>query len=75
MKEQDTTQPTYVPHIHPTANITQDNSYTQSLSITWKLILCIGGPIIIIFSWCLRKKIKGKEQTVLSLYFWVILVG
>lgn len=46
----------------PTLNITQNNSYTQSLSITWKVILCIGGPIIIIiiflFSWCRMKKKK-----------------
>ena len=88
MKALDTTQPTYAPQIHPTANITQhtsgihnehtlnitqNNSSTQSLSITWKVILGIGGAILIIiiiflFSWYMMKKKKGKEQTALTLF-------
>ena len=97
MKALDTTQPAYALQIHPTANITQhtsgihneptlnitqNNSSTQSLSITWKVILGIGGAILIIiiiiiifsFSWYMMKK-KKVRNGLLSLYFWVMLVG
>ncbi|XP_052025548.1 histocompatibility antigen 60b-like [Apodemus sylvaticus] len=103
MKALDTTQPTYAPQIHPTANITQhtsgihneptlnitqNNSSTQSLSITWTIILGIGGAILIIiiiiiiiflFSRYMMKKKKGapccssSSADLIASYNWVTL--
>uniref|UniRef100_A0A8C6GW70 Uncharacterized protein n=1 Tax=Mus spicilegus TaxID=10103 RepID=A0A8C6GW70_MUSSI len=45
LKVPDTTQRTNATQIHPTVNNSQHNSDTQGLSVTWIVIICIGGLV------------------------------
>uniref|UniRef100_A0A8C6GW97 Uncharacterized protein n=1 Tax=Mus spicilegus TaxID=10103 RepID=A0A8C6GW97_MUSSI len=62
LKVPDTTQRTNATQIHPTVNNSQHNSDTQGLSVTWIVIICIGGLVSfmasVVFVWYMLKKKK-----------------
>lgn len=64
LKVPDTTQRTNATQIHPTVNNFRHNSDNQGLSVTWIVIICIGGLVsfmaFMVFAWCMLKKKKKK---------------